>query len=163
MSARIVSKTHIDLLVSAGLLLPKDGRLRWDADPGAQRHHQRDLQYSNADDVGLMLWSENLASVSYRYPDESINDLPGAVNFEGGQVLPYRYQAVPGTIDPLTVLSNITCYEYQSSEHPGWQLSEARRFCFALREVCISALPGYDRQPWGFNDRDYFLKRIVGR
>jgi hypothetical protein len=163
MSAQIVSKPHIDLLVSAGLLLPKNAPLRWNTDPSSHPMRERDLQYGNADDIGGMLWAENIASVGHRYPDESITCVPGAAHFEGGQALPYRYQAIPGTINPLTVLSSIACYEYHSNEHPGWQLSEARRFCFALREVSIRALPGYDSQPWGFNDRDYFLKLLTGR
>ena len=49
---------------------------------------------------------------------------------------------------PVAVLKAISCYEYQSCEHPGWHTSEARQFCSVLRDHMISMLPGYDDAQW---------------
>jgi hypothetical protein len=37
---------------------------------------------------------------------------------------------------------------YQSCEHPGWEESEARKFCQQLTEGAIARLPGYEAAAW---------------
>jgi hypothetical protein len=56
-------------------------------------------------------------------------------------------------------LKAISCYEYQSCEHPGWRKSEAHAFCEALRDMAIGCLPGYDDAPWEINDAQVFNTR----
>ena len=163
MSAWIVSKTHIDLLITAGLIIPtqtiRNSRLRWylPDETSPDRHQVFELDDFNADDIGVTLWAENHASVNHRYPDAS-DDLPGPVDFDGPDVLTYTHQPIPGPIDPVVVLKVINCYQYQSCEHPGWETSSAHAFCTSLTQACISALPGYDQAPWGFDDPHHFTK-----
>lgn len=160
MSAWIVSKTHIDLLVTAGLHRIRYTPLRW-MDPQNQQDWQV-LTMDTADAVGSMLWAENVASVSFRYPDEPAETLPGPNDFTPEQISSYHLQAIAGPIDPVTVLKNIHCYEYQSCEHPQWSSSQARRFCWALSSALVHGLPGYEQAPWGFDEREYFLRRAAG-
>lgn len=122
MSAWIVSKKHIDLLVTAALsakYMTAAGPVG--DDPSA---------------LGLMLWRENHFSVNSRYNETRMP--------EG-----YKFTRFPGKIDPVVVLKQIACYEYQSCEHDGWKTSDAFKFCQALTSEMINALPGYEAAPWG--------------
>lgn len=171
MSALIVGKEHIDLLVSAGLAFTHHGSgVRWNASSSPNRvdYRPRYLAETNphaddkkisADEVGSMLWAENLSSVAYRYPNDVSGERPGPIGFEDSWVLLYRFKRIPGTIRALTVLSALDTYEYQSCEHSGWDTSEAKRYCDALRRTAIKWLPGYDTEPGSFGDRNYFTAR----
>ena len=154
MSSWIVTKPHIDLLITAGLILPsrclRDSKLEWET-----QGRRYELDEVNADDVGVTLWAENYASVNHQYPHAG-GDLPGPADFDGPDVLTYHHEPIKGGIDPVVVLRNINCYTYQSDEHDGWETSQARAFCDSLTAACINVLPGYDEAPWGFTDRHYF-------
>lgn len=151
MSAFIVSKTHIDALLSAGLYQGWStyGHLRWfdseepddtcyevgEAIPmnSSKRinEHQRELTEETAGRVGALLWSENRRSVNHRYAEDEWEE-------------PYVFFRLRGKPDPVAVLKAISGYEYQSCEHPEWMKSEARYFCEALRGRAIRNLSGYD-------------------
>jgi hypothetical protein len=161
MSAWVVSKTHIDLLITAGLQFPKYGNLRWNASEDDDQWVTAELDHMNADEIGGKLWSENLASVSYRYPNDGSGERPGPVDFEDEQVLTYSHSSIPGRIDPIVVLNALACYEYQSCEHPGWKRSESKRICDALRLDAISRLSGMSDAPWAFDDARYFMHRAA--
>jgi len=157
MSAWVVSKEHIDLLVTAGLDLPNrncvGSTLTWwlgDA--------QEELTDLNADMIGGKLWAENYASVEGRYPHRAAtDDLPGPSDFEGTDTLTYQLTRTPGELDPVVVIKAIKCYCYQSDAHSGWEASEAKVVVENLMAECISLLPGYAKAPWGFDDANYFL------
>lgn len=71
--------------------------------------------------VGRELWQENHDSVNYRYSES--------------QPCPaYRFEGIEAPLDPVIVLKQVDCYDYQSCEHPGWDSSEARRLINALRD-----------------------------
>jgi hypothetical protein len=89
--------------------------------------------------AGQMLWDENFRSVNYRYTEEK--SAPA-----------YSFKRNLQPIDPIVVLKQISCYEYQSCEHSDWESSEAKAFCSALQGKMISWLPGYDDAPWGVHD-----------
>lgn len=130
MSAFMVSKRHIDYLITAGLDFANGyGPLRWGKD------HRRELTRETASETGAILWAENRASVNYRYDENK------AAN-------PYEYSRYPGRIDPVQVLKAISCLEYQSCEHPEWEASEAKSFCEALRRRTIGFLPGFEDAAW---------------
>lgn len=95
-----------------------------------------------------MLWRENIASVSARYPNESSATLPGPCN-EDFVIRPSNCRNDFGLINPVQVLKSCDCYNYQSCEHEGWMASEAHAFIQALREAAIDALPGYEQAVWG--------------
>lgn len=157
MSAFIVPKEHIDLLVTAGLRQPTHrDRLRW---YWGNPTKTRELDPATAHDVGQMLWGRNLASVAYRYPNDVSGTRPGPNDFQDSHVTQYRFQRIMGTLNEATVLKAIQCYEYQSCEDPDWEGSEAKAFCETLLSSSISRLPGYEQAPWGFTNRAYFLLR----
>lgn len=144
MSAFVVSKSHIDAMLRVGR-----GRspnyLSW-------YHNEsfHELTIDNADEVGQMLLDENVRSVSCRYPDDGITELPGPTG--AGWVIPYVFYMMGRRPTPVQALKLIKCYEYQSCEHPEWKGSEARSFCEALRSVLISELPGYEEAPWEWEE-----------
>lgn len=165
----MVGSTHIDAMLTAGLQDSRYGPLRWTArdltddekreayqagdpwGPGmieiyGQLH--RELTDETAGYVGAMLLAENRASVDHRYNESEIEE-------------PYLFRALKGSVDPIVVLKAISCYEYQSCEHPEWEQSEARRFCLALTDKMVGMLPGYEAAPWEISDRDIFFRAQV--
>jgi hypothetical protein len=150
MSAWVVSKDHIDLLVSFGLAAGMEGRyhdaLRW--------HHKgvtRYLNHGTTDAVGQMLVDECVRSVSYRYPGDNVarGELPGPV--DAYYTRPYRFEPVRPLPALVVAFKAIHCYDYQSCEHPGWPTSEAHEFCVRLQSRLTSMLDGYDAAPWGYD------------
>ncbi len=110
-------------------------------------HH--DVRQDSADRLGQMLWGENHRSVNARYLEDDIEPL-------------YTYSALPGNVEPVTVLKAVACYEYQTCEHDGWEASEAHVFCETLRHKMTTWLPGYDDAPWGIDSRNVFTERSGG-
>jgi len=166
MSAFIVSKTHIDALLTAGLHWKEYGPLSWQV-PGvpqdtdfqrgqpwgltalenARRRH-RELNTDTVHAVGQLLVAQNYASVNYRYDEDELEPV-------------YTFEAVLGVPNPVVVLKAINCYEYQARETPDYDNSEAAAFCQALRGAAIHHLPGYDQAPWEITERNIFLNQLV--
>ncbi len=61
------------------------------------------------------------------------------------------------------VLKALDCYGYQSSEHPGWNDSEAHRFCDVLRRRYGATLPGYDDALWEVDRAELLKRSMLGR
>jgi hypothetical protein len=132
MSAFIVSDKHIDYLIGSAITLgAKRGDFDW-----ASFH-------DGAADMARALEVENWRSVSYRYNESSEPPPPRQLNW-------FHFASIKG-IDPVVTLKAIQCYEYQSCEHPDWEVSAARKFCDRLRSLAIASLPGYDAAPWGID------------
>jgi hypothetical protein len=148
MSAYIVSKNHILYLVTAALSrkICLHGCHWWPV-PGESYKTLRACDYPLAEEMANLLWRENLASVSCRYPNESSATLPGAR--EKRFIITRRDLATVFEFDPVQVFKACDCYEYQSCEHAGWHASEARAFIEGLRQCAWQALPGYDDAEWG--------------
>jgi hypothetical protein len=141
MSAYVVSSAHIDLLISAALYLdPMEHGMLY----AAAAHR---LTSSNASETGRMLLRENIASVSYRYPDCPPDALPGPVPTPDPETYDVRFWPL-ASLEPVAVLKAIHAYAYQSSEHPGWLTSQAKAFCDALTVKAICQLPGYEDAAW---------------
>jgi hypothetical protein len=164
MSAFIVSKKHIDALVGAAIAYKGRGiqAFRWIApNPFQSGNSSYDvdcaLDLVNADQVGRMLWKENIRSVCHRYPEKDRAELSEAFSgyreaAEYADAETYRFRRLLDTLPALpALLKAIDCYEYQSCEHPEWEVSSARAFCQALRKTLIQQLPGYDAAPWGID------------
>lgn len=143
MSAFVVSKEHIDALVTAGLEFGRPyGPMRWYWGNPARSN---ELRAETAGQVGAMLWAENQRSVNFRYTEDEIEE-------------PYQFERMPGTpIPPVIVLKALQCFEYQACESDDWRETEAYAFCQALRKRAISRLGGYDAAPWEISGRDVFL------
>lgn len=162
MSAFMVDKAHIDTLITAALDARCGRDFTWYVGEGWSAT-ARQLDFTNADEIGGMLWAENLASIHGRYPDTlEGGPVPGPVDFEPEHTLTYTWQRVgtPGALPPVVVLKAIQCYEYQSCEHDGWRASAARAFCEALRLAMISRLPGYDAAPWAIYSPEQVLADV---
>lgn len=172
MSAWVVNKEHIDVLVSLALSGARDERdvrpdhgwrrLSWfEVDPFGPEFESneplRTIDRDNLDEVGRMLWQENVASVAYRYPDDNQSSRPGPVSddidaeAENYEWTDPRYRSTIGE-----AFQTIGCYEYQSCEHPEWRTSEAKRFCDSLRDHLAAAL--YEG-PWGWDAESLRLAR----
>lgn len=177
MSAYVVSKEHIDALVTFGLdSQPRaiGSPVRWHWPPITQEDREsvgvpgvcfteedvqlaqerdRTLTRETADRVGAMLWSENVRSVCYRYDEpEDADGLPGRVGFSIMDVAEYRFE-YNGGWSAVEILSALGCYDYQSCEHPEWPSSEAYAFVHALQARCIDQLEGMSEGPWEINER----------
>lgn len=134
MSAWIVSRAHIDVLVQA---LTADAGLT----PGTP------------DEIGRELWAENLASVAYRYPRDTDGDRPGPLEFRDSDVETYTYREPAKVIPDAGILMAVDCYTYQSCEHPGWNKSRAVKWMDTLKMRHATA-ESLDKYPWGFDEDD---------
>jgi hypothetical protein len=143
MSAYVVHPDHISYLVQAAIGLGRASRSTLTF--GHPRTGIR-IEIDTASEVGARLHQENIASVRYRYPDCTHNDLPGPIPTPAA--IDYEYRPLPVRLDPVQVLKAIRCYEYQSCEHPGWSESDAKRFCELLTDYAVSHLPGYETAAW---------------
>lgn len=161
MSAFIVGHDHIDAILTVASrgaygFHPGDTRGKvswWRNDPEEvswQELEERAIRPGATDEelteIGRMLLTENQASVSYRYPEDSPGELPGTI---GEAAANYRFHPV-FELDtrPETGFGLIACLRYQSCEHPGWKRSEAFRFCEAFEAAMILRLPGMETAPW---------------
>jgi hypothetical protein len=141
----MVSNTHIDALLTAGLHKyngDNGDSVFWEiagADGNPEYHILTEL---NASQVGAILLAENRASVNFQY-DESE---PVGI---------YEFQKLPGTPEPTTVLNAIRCYRYQSCEHDGWESSEAAQVVRAIEAKMIRKLCEHD-ETWEIDDPDVF-------
>lgn len=123
MSAFLVSRNHINLLINAD-----------------RESSRSPVDEEECNRRGAVLWDENWRSLEARYEDPSADWARET----------YAYSRIwPRHWNPVEVLKAIACYEYQSCEHDAWEGSEARRFCAVLRDRMISELPGYEAAPWG--------------
>jgi hypothetical protein len=146
MSAYIVEKAHIVYLVHAAMsrrLNSHGSSFVWNAAGAGQPWHRGDLtcnDYEKAAEVANMLYAENLRSIQARYPG-------GGDSIE--TIRPSDFATVPASIDPVQVLKSCDCLEYQSCEHDGWGISEAKAFLCSLRKHAWQSLAGYDAAAWG--------------
>lgn len=111
MSAYIVDRNHIRYLVSAAV-------------------QRKCFKGMSATKLGQMLWDECIKSVSYRYPGETTDTLPGPC----GESFKYRHKVWVGEIEDNQLLESVKCYQYQSCEHPEWETSSAIEVCYKLKE-----------------------------
>ncbi|HEY1801915.1 MAG TPA: hypothetical protein VGG46_13375 [Terriglobales bacterium] len=148
MSAYIVDRDHILYLVGAAAnpSIEPHGIFRWFHNDKWQELPAHD--FHRAAEVANLLWRENIASVSARYPNESSATLPGPCR-ENFVIEPDNFPIRFTLYRPVQVIKACDCYEYQSCEHKTWQTSEAHAFVSALRRTAWHALPGYDQAEWG--------------
>jgi hypothetical protein len=129
MSAWIVSKRHIDYMVTAIV--------------------RAELMNETPDEIGRILWRENLASVAYRYPNDKDGERPGPEGFRDMDTEIYTWTETP-ELTPGGVAKTFACYDYQSCEHPGWDGSEAEVVTTKLIEA-IGNIEWPTEVPWGWD------------
>lgn len=169
MSAFMVDKEHVDILIAVGVrgvsgqaASPDNAwsGVAWYVGGGSGDFSRRvRLDYTNADEVGAMLVATNLASIHARYPD-TLDD-PDATPGPIARYWDEAYRWTDPRVRPTAVeaLKAIACFEYQSCEHDGWHTGEARQFCEALRHAVIAHLPGFSEAPWDWKPSDLAARR----
>ena len=156
MSAYIVDREHIEYLITAAMSNAINGfqsEMHWWHN--GESHSLPKRGRDRAQEVGQMLWNENIASVSHRYPRDTVGKWPGPVD-ENYIFEHHEHHYV--SINAVDVLKAIRCYTYQSCEHDGWETSEAKAFTDSLTSRAISSLPGYDDAEWGAPKKCYKQK-----
>jgi len=139
MSAWIVSKKHIDALVT------------WATDNNLIVSYKGENfpVKGDLDRIGQSLWNENFCSVNSRYSEN--NATP-------------KYTFTPHVVSDMVIFKNIGCYNYQTCEHAGYEDSFAFAFVEAVmdeldkrgynhtRIKMITSLSNqYDKTPWGID------------
>jgi hypothetical protein len=133
MSAFIVDKEHIDRIVSAASAANKLPR------PGSEN------------EIGRMLWRENLISVAARYPGDGDGDRPGPSDFKDSDVDTYVWTPTD-IITGNALRKTLACLRYQSCEHDGWPTSAACAFIERLMPAEDMSARGKQLEeatPWG--------------
>ena len=122
MSAWVVSKNHIDVLVQAAL------------DAG--------LDYGDPTALGRQLWGENVKSVAARYGD---GDLPG----HSADIDAYTFTA-PAKLSSTAIRKQVDCYDYQSCEHDDYERSFAYGVVQSLVAFYpVTSKRAYEAAKWG--------------
>lgn len=139
MSAWIVDRVHIDALVQA----LAEGEIVTDVHP---------------DEIGRILWRENVKSIHYRYPDTARNDshYPGPHDFVQAWADDYTYTRPAEALSKDSLLKQAHCYNYQSCEDPDFERSVAYGWIVTLQESLqragvTSATVAYQTAPWGLD------------
>lgn len=151
MSAFRVSSVHVVLMVDAATLGPLELRKDWRPVTWEHADRRHMLKRCNADPEAVrlaqILDNENAESLAHRYNEVAAErDRPRIGPAEMARTMP-----------PLTVceaLSLVSCYVYQSCEHPAWRTSEAAEFCNAFRLAICSGLGHLADAPWGWTWAD---------
>lgn len=157
MSAFVVDKRHIDLIVHAVIHGTEDGEHVWWSDSLLRQEiafclpNERDF----GDELGQLLLDENVRSVRYRYDDDE-NMIP----YYARQ--PYCFEPLPFRPTVVELLKALNCYIYESCEHPDWEDSMAYKIVMLIRNHAIYMLPGYEEAPWEWTE-DEVQKRIQAR
>lgn len=162
MSAYMVSKVQIDLLVRAAIKLgsPSEPFRWWKVNEAGEYAGWHEIdEYSEGNEqegahitklspsqVGQILVSENFKSVSYRYDSE--DDLPGPN--DAYYVGPYVYEDPLYTFTAGQAFAAIDNLDYQSCEHDEWPRSEAYALLRSIRHEYCRKLQG--DSPWGFDE-----------
>jgi hypothetical protein len=143
MSAFVVSKAHIDAMITAAIDLNIN---YWNGERWCV------VSAATANEVGQALVDECVRSVSYRYPNDDVKagELPGPG--DAYYVEPYQYMRTRRFSD-AEVRDLVRCYEYQACEHPGWRTSPAEYFCRAVEGKLLSRIPGEGAR-WGVEADD---------
>lgn len=97
----------------------------------------RILGWTDANEIGEMLHTENVRSVNYRYNETTEADFAMCT------------WAASHQFSEVQIIKAARCLRYQSCEHPDWDASDA---CKILEEIigddATHNLPGYDEAEW---------------
>jgi hypothetical protein len=123
MSAFIVSKKHIDTLISS---MGADKAIYW--------NDERISFHADKNRIGQELVNQNYRSVNERYQE---NDAPPVYKFQ-------MQYPLPG----IAIVKACDCYDYQASETEDYKETLACRIIDAIRYAAIRRIPGYDDAAW---------------
>lgn len=124
MSAFVVSKKHIDALVTAAVT--RNAYIKIDGE-------WVEAQPQHANLIGQTLWNENYRSVNARY-----NESEKAPEYHWTQV----------NVSAVQVIKAVHCLDYQSCETDDWNTTQAYQILKAIKNVASYMLPGYEEAQW---------------
>lgn len=116
--------------------------------------------------VARILKAENLRSVTHRYahrpeytrPCPSCGEIVCSPLGDERTMCPFAHVNIPHdadrigvAFDPVIVIKQAQCLEYQSNEHPAWETSRAKEIIESIISAAIASLPGYEAAPWGIS------------
>jgi hypothetical protein len=138
-SAWLVSKIDIDILVSLALYGPVEATEPWW--PFHEKHGptgtEPPVEVSTA--LGGMLWRANADRALDPQEDDPLPE--------------YTFERVRFPVTAVEGLKLVGCFGYQTAGD-GWPGSEPARFCQWLQGMLIPLLPGYAEAPWGWQASD---------
>ena len=148
MSAYIVSKAHIDAIITFAVGgARRVGTVKRIAEEGGHGEFVSSAVYTPSQ-IGAALRAENHASVDYRYSETT--QVPAYV---------FRpichgsaYSKPIRQLTPLDIIKLSQSLKYQWCEHPGWKASFANDFLNRVISAAIATLPGYDNAFWGIEN-----------
>jgi hypothetical protein len=133
MSAFIVSRLDIDILVTAYAGLNREG-----------------AKLLNLDRVGRELLIENVKSFEACYRVRRRPKREGMRDEMARALRDARaYRFTRRRAKPAAVAKIARCYDYQACEHDGWAGSSAKAIADALMAAYPESLPDYEAMPWG--------------
>ena len=103
-------------------------------------------------DTASRLLTENLKSVSHRYPKDTyeVDSLTPFWPSTGNDWDKVDYlEAFLKSYTATELLKIIQHYEYQSCEHDGWIDSHAYKVVSSCLSIAIARLPDYNAASWG--------------
>jgi hypothetical protein len=160
MSAFVVSATHVDLLLSIALHGPSDSaRSSREWSPPYLEEAGAQLSAATCSPLGAALLAECIASVSYRYPEDAFEELPGPIPMPRPEQYEFTDFGPCATI--AETCKAIACYTYQSSEHLDWEGSTAHSFCERLRTALTGSLRGYEQAPWEWTPEMLAVRGLI--
>lgn len=149
MSAWVVSKHHINLLVSAAIERAIEIRLSHGCEPVP-------ASGDAAEAIGLMLFTENVRSVVYRYRISGTPEEAGYLQ----ELAEYRFRFYPG-IRRSAIAQAVSCYDYQSCECDDYRDTPAAFFAQQLKHAVGKPI-GCDAEPWGFDSEEAVVAATAG-
>ena len=113
------------------------------------------------EDMGRILYAENVRSVSYRYPNDTPDSIPGPI--ANGRCYSYTFRRVDGI--PFRagwVIRSLDCLDYQSCECPDYRGTVAKALADEIRRMAVDELVGEDA-PWGVTEEHIAKERAALR
>ena len=130
MSAFIVSKKHIDALVTFAIATEYGQHIRVQGEEGY------DVELGNhltPDEIGQILWDENFRSVNHRYDSSDKAE---------------RYTFRSLIHKPAQIIKACHCYDYQACETDDYEFTLAHRIIEAIIESAAHKVEGYEAAAW---------------
>ena len=96
-----------------------------------------------------MLWRENHKSINYRY---ALRDRTPSYTYRA----PQEFQTAKNDwypdrplVDRALLAKQISCYDYQTCEHPTYYRSRAYSVVQSMSNALLHHVEGYEDAPWG--------------
>lgn len=145
MSVFIVSKAHIDLLVDLAMRGPRD----------VDHSENWDGTRMDLDQLGRMLWEENLRGVLAQYPRME-DDEPART-----AIANYKFATPPYRLNVVEAIKAVHCLQYQSAGIGNYDDTPAGSWASEMLYVLAGHIPGYEEALWHWSEEAVEQKSIA--